>query len=235
MSNVTPGHDRDVLTVYLVPAGRNRLELYSEAPEELEDEVPQTQGAIRRWTHRARVRWRELVDAARRGGSGGRVARWRDAMVCHLAESIAEQRTLWALRKSQAAAARFPASLPEDDARRALNVILADARRHHGRWLIIDVVLMSITGPLFFFVPGPNVISWYFLFRVIGHLLSWRGARQAMDRAKWTFVSDPSLAELAKLVDVPRAARAPRVAAIAARLNLPRLSAFFDRVAVPSA
>jgi hypothetical protein len=234
MSDATPGR-RDALTVYLVPAGPTRLELYSEAPEELEDETPQPQGVIRRWTHRAHVKWRELVDAARRGGSGGRFARWRDTLVCHLAESIAEQRTLWALRKAEAATARFPASMPEEEARQALNVMLADARRHHGRWLIIDALLMSITGPLFFFVPGPNVISWYFLFRVIGHLLSWRGARQAMDRVKWTFVPDQSLAELAKLVDVPRAARAPRVAAIAARLNLPRLSAFFDRVAVPSA
>jgi hypothetical protein len=79
------------------------------------------------------------------------------------------------------------------------------------------------------------VISWYFFFRVVGHFLSWRGARRAAERVRWRFEADQSLAELAALVDVPRAARAPRVAAIAARLNLPRLSAFFDRVAVPSA
>jgi hypothetical protein len=54
-------------------------------------------------------------------------------------------------------------------------------------------------------------------------------------RVAWTFEPDTELAELGLLVDMPREARAPRVAAIADRLNLPRLSAFFDRVAMPSA
>jgi hypothetical protein len=55
-----------------------------------------------------------------------------------------------------------------------------------------------------------------------------------MEAIAWTFEPDQGLAELASLVDVPRETRAPRVAAIAERLNLPRLTAFFDRVAVPS-
>ena len=56
-----------------------------------------------------------------------------------------------------------------------------------------------------------------------------------MEVIAWTFEPDASLTELGSLVDVPREARAPRVAAIAERLNLPHLSVFFDRVAVPSA
>ncbi len=48
----------------------------------------------------------------------------------------------------------------------------------HRRWMIIDGLLVAITGPLFFFVPGPNVISWFFTFRAVGHFLSWRGARK---------------------------------------------------------
>jgi hypothetical protein len=220
------------LTVYLIPAGHGRVELYSEAPEEV-DETPPADGRARRWVHHAGVRWRELVDAARRGSATSRFAQWRDRIVCHLAESIAEQRTLWALRETAAAIVAFSSTTTDATAGASLNRLLADARRHHGRWLAIDIVLMAITGPLFFFVPGPNVISWYFLFRVIGHLLSWRGARRAMDRIRWTYQPDHRLAELARLVDVPRAARAQRVEAIAATLNLPRLSAFFDRVAVP--
>ena len=88
---------------------------------------------------------------------------------------------------------------------------------------------------IFFFIPGPNLVAYYFAFRFIGHLQSWRGARQSMDVIKWLHEPDASLAELASLVDRPRAERAPRVAAIAAGLNLQRLSSFFDRVAVPSA
>lgn len=228
--------DRDAaeLTVFLVPAGRDRYELYSEMPEEAVDEVEISEGFLRRWTRTATIKWRELVDLARHGTPGGRFARWRDTLVCHLAESIAEQRTLWALRKATAAIVRYPATTGPEVARAALNRVLAEARRHHGRWLVIDLILLLITGPLFFFVPGPNVISWYFFFRVLGHQLSWRGARQAIDGVAWVLLPDQSLGELAALVDVPRAARARKVEAIAARLNLPRLSAFFDRVAVPS-
>ena len=42
------------------------------------------------------------------------------------------------------------------------------------------------------------------------------------------------LVEEKPLADVPRAARAPRVAAIADALQLPRLAAFFDRTAAGS-
>jgi len=203
-------------------------------PEEMVNEAELSEGFLRRWARWATIRWRELVDAARRGTGDGKFGRWRDTMVCHLAESIAEQRTLWALRAATTATVRYPATTTDVVARAALDRVLGDARRHHGRWLAIDLILLLITGPLFFFIPGPNVISWYFFFRVIGHLLSWRGARQAIDRIVWGLVPDQSLGELAALVDVPRETRRPKVAAIAARLNLPRLSAFFDRVAVPS-
>ena len=224
------------MTVYLVPAGGGRCELYSEAPDEPDDgdASEAREGFIRRSIHTIGVRWRELVDLARRGNATGRFARWRDSLVSHLAESIAEQRTLWALRKVATATARYPANASETAARGILDSLLSNSRRHHLRWLMIDLVLVLITGPLFFFVPGPNVIAYYFLFRVIGHLMSWRGARQAIELIEWRLESDQSLAELASLVDVPRAARASRVAAIAERLSLPRLSAFFDRVAVPS-
>jgi hypothetical protein len=224
------------MTVYLVPAARSRLELYSEATEEpIDAGAPVAhEGVLRRWYRNVSVAWRELVDQARRGRGSSRFARWRDRLVSHLAESIAEQRTLWALRNQTSAVVRYPADLADQAARASLDLLLAGARRHHLRWLIIDGVLFLVTGPVFFFVPGPNVIAYYFLFRTIGHLLSWRGARQAMERLDWRFEADQTLAELAKLVDVPRTARASRVAAIAQRLNLPRLSAFFDRVAVPS-
>ena len=117
--------------------------------------------------------------------------------------------------------------------RAILEALLAHARSHHLRWLIIDLILFTVSGILFF-VPGPNLVAYYIAFRLVGHLQSWRGARQAAERIAWTFEADPGLAELASLVDVPRETRAPRVAAIAERLNLPRLTAFFDRVAVPS-
>lgn len=223
----------DPITVFLVPAGHDRFELYSEAPDDSPAAPAQHDRAFRKWAHRASVRWHALVEAARHGSPVGRLARWRDRIVSRLAETIAEQRTLWALRDQSSAVLHCPSSLESGRPRAILHAVLAHARRHHLRWLIIDLILFVASGILFF-VPGPNLVAYYIAFRLVGHLQSWRGARQAIERVTWAFEPDSGLAELASLVDVPRAARAPRVAAIAARLNLPRLSAFFDRVAVPS-
>ena len=77
------------------------------------------------------------------------------------------------------------------------------------------------------------MIAYYFLFRVVGHLFSWRGTRRAA-AVHWDFRSEPALAELGTLADLPREARASRVDAIAAHLRLPSLAAFFDRTAVPA-
>lgn len=218
------------MTVFLVPAGGDRYELYSEAPEEAPLPPEAHAGRVKHWLHAATVRWHGLVDVARRGGAEGRLAKWRDTVVCRLAESIAEQRTLWSLRNETAASLCYPSTLADPAARAILTRLLAAARRHHGRWLVFDLLLFIASGILFF-VPGPNLVAYYLAFRVVGHLNSWRGARQGADVIVWRCAADDNLAELASLVDVPIETRAPRVAAIAARLNLPRLIAFFERVA----
>jgi hypothetical protein len=221
------------MVVYLLPVSRDRHELYFEAPDDPGRHSEPRDGWFRRWAFRANERWHALVEAAREDAGNGRLARWRNAAVCAVAESIAEQRTLWALKSQSAACAHYPSSLTEDQARQTVMALLGHARRYHFRWLLVDLLLLTISGVLAL-VPGPNILAYYFLFRVVGHLQSWRGARQGAERIVWTFEPDASLTELGSLVDVPRDARAPRVAAIAKRLNLPHLSVFFDRVAVPS-
>jgi hypothetical protein len=130
-----------------------------------------------------------------------------------------------------AAVVRFPSSLDPGRAQATLQELLSNARRHHLRWLWVDLVLVVVSG-VFALVPGPNFIAYYFLFRLIGHLQSWRGARAGMETISFAYESDAELAELGRLADVPRHERASHVAAIAERLNLPRLSQFFDRVTV---
>jgi hypothetical protein len=219
-----------MFTVFLVPAGVHRYELYSEVPDEPGPAPDHDAGRMRHWIHAASLKWHGLVDTAHRGQSQGRLAHWRDRVICRLAESVAAQRTLWALRRHAAALLRFPTTIDEVQARAVLDASLAAARTHHRVWLIVDVLLFIISGVLFF-VPGPNVIAYYLAFRVVGHFNSWRGARHAMQGTRWSLQPDANLGELALLVDQPREARASRVEAIAARLNLARLSAFFDRVA----
>ena len=101
-----------------------------------------------------------------------------DAAVRRLAETIAEQRTLWALAQLREAILLFPASVGEQEARAALERALAAARRHHGWWMVVDAPLFVASG-LAALIPGPNLLAYYLGFRLIGHWLSWRGARHA--------------------------------------------------------
>ena len=45
------------------------------------------------------------------------------------------------------------------------------------------MVLLIVSGVLAL-VPGPNVLAYYFAFRVVGHWLSMRGARQGLRPAR---------------------------------------------------
>jgi len=216
--------------IYLVPLGSGRFELYSEPADDSPADAPT--GFIRQPLHRLHERWREAVHTARRREpSTNRLARARDWAVSRVAEMIAEQRTLWSLRHATTATLVCPSNLTNTSGVR--DAILARARRHHGVWLIVDGLLLIVSGVLTL-IPGPNVLAYYFGVRVVGHYLAWCGARQAMDVTQWSTRTEAALDELAALAGVPRDARAPRVAAIAEALNLPRLAAFFDRVAVPA-
>ena len=188
-------------------------------------------GRLRHWAHAAYVRWHGLVESARRRTSTGRVAQWRDGVVRRLAETIAEQRTLWALAEQTPATLRFPASVGDRDARAALDRALVRAPSSSRLVARRRRAALCRVGHADL---GPRTESCWpttLAFRLVGHWLSWRGARHAVTDVQWTLEPDGNLAELASLVDVPRATRARPVDAIAARLNLHRLSTFFERVA----
>lgn len=225
--------------MYLVPIGSGRFELYTEPAEDSAPAAaPHPQASYwRRTIHRLHERWRHAAHAAaqatRGGETGGRIARARDWLVRRIAESIAEQRTLWSLRAVTAATFVYSSDLSDASASAVRERLLAHARRHHGRWLLINAAGVALTAVLVL-LPGPNVIGYYFLFRVVGHTLSWRGARQGLDRISWRGRVEPALTALGALAHLPRDERAERVSAIADSLRLPRLAAFFDRVADPA-
>jgi len=218
--------------IYLVPIGARRFELYSEPPDATHPSAPPP-GYWHRLSHRLHERWHDAVRTARRVDSKATVwTRARDWAVRRTAETIAEQRTLWTLRHCARPSLVHPSDLSAAQAASERDRMLAGARTHHARWLAFDLAAFVASG-LLVLLPGPNLIAYYFLFRLIGHFLSWRGARQAM-QAAWDLRGEPALAELGRLADLPRDARASRVDAIAAGLNLPSLAAFFDRTAVPA-
>ena len=217
-------------SVYLVPVGRSRYELYTEPADDEEPQEPPT-GFFGQRLHRMRELWHEAVEKARRSDDVGRWAQFRNWAVCRASETIAEQRTLWSLRNVETACLSYPSDLTESETTNIRGRLLADARRHHGKWLSIDGLLFVASGALML-VPGPNVLAYYFGLRLVGHYLSWQGARHGMDETTWQTRAEPALTELGTLAGVPRESRSPRVHAIATGLNLPRLAAFFDRVAV---
>lgn len=218
--------------VYLVPVGHDRYELYSEPPDEPVGAASDDDGFMRRRLHRLRERWRETVQTARhRPPPTGAMGRMRHWIVCRVAETIAEQRTLWSLRLFTSVELQYPSDISEERAIAFERRLLARASRHHGLLTLVDGVLFALSG-LLVFVPGPNVLAYYFGLRLAAHVLSWRGARQGLDRVEWRARPESALAELGALARLPRDSRAARVEAIASALKLPRLAAFFDRVAV---
>jgi hypothetical protein len=121
-------------------------------------------------------------------------------------------------------------------AERALEIMrlsMVRDRDRHFRWLLIDAVLMLVTGVVLFLVPGPNVIGYYFAFRVVGHYLSWRGAKQALEVVTWTTAPCDPLSELRDALRLAPVQRDERIDAIAERLRLPRLSLFVNRICWP--
>jgi Mitochondrial K+-H+ exchange-related len=225
--------------VYLVPIGLGRFELYTEPADDTAAAAAPAEpaGLLGRTVRRLLETWHELARAAHAerdvGAPPGRLARGRDWLVRRIAESIAEQRTLWSLRGVASALFVHPSNLSSAAAAAIRERLLTHRRRHHRWWLIANLVGVAVTAILVL-LPGPNLIGYYFVYRAIGHFLSWRGARQALERIAWTLRPEDALAELGELAQHPREERAGRVAVLAARLQLPRLVAFFDRVAVPT-
>lgn len=229
------------MEVFLIPVSPDRYALYCEVPDEdpsgptpdhdrgffrgLLQRFQQTLAAIER------DRRRPPGEHARPVGLFGRL---KDRALGRIAESIAEQRLLWHMRRQTAATVVYPSDLAEAQVMPLVRDSMQADYEKHRRWLVIDAVLFALSG-LLVFVPGPNVLAYYFAFRLVGHYLSMRGARQALDAVTWRLQSRPELSELRPLVHEDHASRRPRVEAIAAQLQLDRLTHFFDRVAVGGA
>jgi hypothetical protein len=221
--------------VYLVPIGSGRFDLYTEPSDEAESVGQGHPAFLSRVIDRLRDAWRQMKHAATapHGDRTGRLTRVRDWLVCRIAESIAEQRTLWSLRTLTSAAFVYPSDLSDASAASIRSRVLMRARRQHGWWLLANILGVILTAILVL-LPGPNLIGYYFLFRVVAHYLSWSGARHALEGVSWRPNAEAALTELGVLARLPREDRAARVTAIANQLRLTRLEAFFDRVAVPA-
>jgi hypothetical protein len=225
------------MDVYLVPIGQDRYELYCEVPDEPEPPPEQAPaGFFKRLKQHffamlaeaERERRRSHVDQPARGTFGRIKAR----TLRYVAESIAEQRLLWHLRRQTSACLFFPDDLEEHRAVTLLRRQLGRDFEKHRFWLIVDSLGFIASG-VFFFLPGPNLVAYYFAFRIVGHYLSMRGARQGLDAVEWTSERSGPLAELRRAIDLDGDERERRVRGVADALKLEHLVKFFERMAIP--
>jgi len=231
------------MIVYLVPVGDRRYQLYVEVPADEGDQddgqsANPAAGARPGWVARQVLWFRAtLAEAERarlrreRGEADGESGLWH-TILRKMAEAIAEQRLLWHLRQQTEATVLHADDM---DGTAALAEVRAEFGRdvaRHRRWMIIDAVAVAITGPLFFFVPGPNVVSWYFTFRTIGHVLSWRGARKGLTDIRWQTEPAPPLSAVRAALALPAHDRRLRLLEIGESLGLAHLAGFVERVLV---
>lgn len=225
------------MDVYLVPVGPERYELYCEIPDEPDDagaEAPT--GRFRRLVQRFR---QMIADAERERRQGtprvaarGWIARIRANTMRWVAEAIAEQKLLWHLRKQDHACLHYPDDMQESDAEAIRRDHLTRDLKKHRKWLAIDSILMIIFGVVLFAVPGPNLVGYYFAFRVVGHYLSLRGAARGLGEVAWSNEPSGPLTELRRVLTLDPVQREPRVHAVAETLRLEHLVSFFQRSAV---
>jgi hypothetical protein len=228
------------MDVFLVPVAPDRYELYCEEPDEPEAAsgagTPRP-GFFRRLMLRFREQLAEAERARRHGPQPGDLrpsflGRLKARTLRWIAESIAEQRLLWQLRGKDAVRLVYPADLSELQARELLKRSLQRDWERHRFWLVIDG-LGAAASALLILVPGPNFIGYYFVFRIVGHYLSLRGARQGLAIVTWTTEASDPLAALRTMVGETPDAREDRVREVAAALRLEHLASFFQRSAIP--
>jgi hypothetical protein len=226
------------MDVFLVPVGEDRYELYCEEPDELvptEGEPPR--GVFRRLVHRFKDMLAEAERERRRGPATGEpasgvTARLKARMLRWIAEAIAEQRLLWQLRGRDEARFIYPDDLGGEPAMAILRRSLRRDFERHRFWLVVDTLGLIASGALML-LPGPNLVAYYFAFRLVGHYLSMRGARQGVSKVQWLLEASAPLSALRAMISVAPEARAARVDAVAASLRLEHLASFFQRTASP--
>jgi|ERR1041385_3720565 hypothetical protein len=226
------------MDVFVIPVGRDRYELYCETAVEEPQPVDGSKGIIGRIRYRFAVMLHQAEERRRSGTPPSeqttRLGRLQEWIMAWVAERVAEQRLLWNLRRETAVVAFYPQDLTFEQALTLVRRTLQRDWERHRLWLAVDSVLLIGSAALIL-LPGPNIVGYYFAFRVMGHYLSIRGALQGLRGVTWTGQPCEPLTKLREAATLKGEARDQQVHAIAAQLRLQHLTTFFERVVVRSA
>jgi len=222
------------MDVFVIPVGADRYELYCEHRTEIE---PDEDGPPAGWMARLLRRFGQILRDAEDQEQGvplretprGLAGRLQARLMSWIVERIAEQRLLWNLRTRVAAVAVHPDDVPFEPVLAHVRRMLRRDYERHRFWLVIDAIGLAVTA-VFTIIPGPNLLAYYFTFRVGGHWLSMRGALQGQHRVAWTGRPSAPLTSLRDVWSLTPAARRQRVREVADELRLARLPRFVDRV-----
>jgi K+-H+ exchange-related protein len=225
------------MDVFVIPVGADQYVLYYEQtaePESQPEDEPAASGMIARFQRRFAELLRDAEEhrqerSEHAGASQSWTRRLQDRMMSWIAKRVAEQRLLWNLRKQDHAVAVHPSDTSFDAVLPHIHHALQRDYDRHRNWLLVDT-LGLLASALLTLVPGPNLLAYYFLFRVGGHWLSMRGATQGRRYVKWEGRSCESLTGLRQALQLPRRERQLLVQQTAATLCLRNLPTFFERV-----
>jgi hypothetical protein len=228
------------MDVFLIPTRTpEQYALYFEATDDDVVEAEEGVGLV----HRLKARFTEALREAEewrqrrhdaRAAPSGMLAWLRRKLMGFVVERIAEQRLLWHMRRATDICARIPADLDPVEAHTRIRLMLKRDADHHLKWLLIDFALLVCSVPLVV-IPGPNLPGFYFTFQVVGHFLSWRGAKRGLVGTEWTFKPSDDLAELRQAMSLAAPQRQRRFRELAGRLRLEHLARFCEEVAAPTA
>lgn len=226
-----------MMDVYLVPISRDSFECYYEAADEEEPEPVEEQGFFGRMKARFQAQLREAEEARHQaapevprtlfGKLHQRSLRW-------IAERIAEQRLLWHLRSADAATLFIATDLQTVAAEEMMRVAMKRDADRHLKLLVLHSLLLILSVPVAL-VPGPNVLGYLFTFTVVGHFLSWRGARHGVAGVRWEVKCSDELATLRGALTLAEPARHRAIREVANRLHMPRMVKWVERMAPPTA
>jgi hypothetical protein len=227
------------VNVYFVPLAAGRFEPYFEQEDGPEPEPGQE--ARLGFFARMGVRFSQMVreaEAQRHERSHQPPAtflgRLQRRLLCWVAERVAEQRLLWKLRSVAEAELHVPDDLDRDEAFQRFQQCLQKDADWHLRRLGLHSLGLIASAP-FVIVPGPNILGYFFTFTVVGHFLSYRGARRGLNEVRWTIAPNPALTTIARAVVTAPPERYRLIHEAAERLRLAHLARFVERMAAPPA
>lgn len=226
------------MDVYLVPIGTDKFESYYEAPDDDQPiESPEGLGFFGRLRVRFQTQLKEAEQARHQathdqpptflGRMQKRSLRW-------IAERIAEQRLLWHLRTADAATLHIDAVMDPQEAEAVMRASLKRDADSHLRLLAVHSLGLLASAPVAF-VPGPNVLGYLFTFTVVGHFLSWRGARNGLNEVTWRVEPSTALTDLRGAFVLGAEDRHRVIHDVAHRLHMPKLARFVEQMATTSA